>query len=81
MTDNDSTVNSNERANQLAGQICNLAASLGDLCDDALDDPAERTASQIVAMRALAGNIGVLADSIGGGQYRDGALEWMGVNK
>lgn len=37
MTDSNSTVNNNERANQLAGQICTLAASLGDLCDGALD--------------------------------------------
>ncbi|MFT6956164.1 MAG: hypothetical protein ACJAYC_001166 [Halieaceae bacterium] len=81
MTDNNSTTNnSNTPSARSAGEICNLAASLGALCDDALDNPQQVTSAQLVAMKALAGNIGALADHIGGGGYRTDALEWMGVN-
>ena len=82
MTDHNSTTNnSNTPSAKSAGEICNLAASLGDLCDDALDDPRQVTSAQLVAMKALAGNIGALADHIGGGGYRADVIEWMGVSQ
>ncbi|WP_116365580.1 hypothetical protein [Parahaliea mediterranea] len=59
-------------------QICSFAASVADMLDDGLADRESITDAQLVAMRALAGNIGALADSLAGGGFRGDAVAWMG---
>jgi hypothetical protein len=69
-------MNDNSTKNH-AGEICTLAATIGELCEEAIDDPKAATPARFVALRALAADIGALADELDGGRFHGDAAAWM----
>ncbi|CAA0100997.1 Uncharacterised protein [Halioglobus japonicus] len=83
MTIDNSTINrpaslTPERIKRMSGEICNLALSIADMCDNGINDPSQATPAQLVAIKAMARNVGALGDQVGGGEYMTDALEWLG---
>ena len=57
-----------------ARDICDLALSMQQLIDDNIGQPEITTAAQLVALRAMAGQVGLLCESLGAG-YRE-TVKW-----